>query len=42
MNLISTIDKEGFTSDEAFEEMKDNFEVPTVKNPLFYRKSNCY
>ena len=34
MNLISTIEKEGFTSDEAFEEMKDNFEVPTVKNPL--------
>ena len=34
MNLISTIDKEGFTSDEAFEEMKDNFEVPTTKNPL--------
>ena len=34
MNLISTIEKEGLTIDEAFEEMKDNFEVPTVKNPL--------
>lgn len=33
-NLFSNIGKEGFTSSENFEEMKDNFEVPTTKNPL--------
>ena len=33
-NLFSNIGKEGFTSSENFEEMKDNFEAPTTKNPL--------
>jgi len=32
--LLSSIGKEGFTSNENFEEMKDNFEVPTSQNPL--------
>ena len=32
--LLSSIGKEGFTNNENFEEMKDNFEVPTSQNPL--------
>ena len=33
-NLLSSIGKEGFTNNENFQEMKENFEVPTTKNPL--------
>lgn len=32
--LLSSIGKEGFTNSENFEELKDNFEVPTSQNPL--------
>lgn len=32
--LLSNIGKEGFTNNENFQEMKENFEVPTTKNPL--------
>ena len=33
-NLLSNIGREGFTNNENFQEMKENFEVPTTKNPL--------
>ena len=39
-NLLSSIGKEGFTSDENFEEMKDNFEVPTVSKSITKFKCN--
>ena len=32
--LIEKIDKEGFTGVETFEELKENFDEPTSKNPL--------
>lgn len=32
--LLSSIETEGFTNNENFEDMKENFEVPTTKNPL--------
>ena len=32
--LIEKIDKEGFTGVETFEELKENFDEPTPKNPL--------
>ena len=32
--LIEKLDKEGFTGVETFEELKENFDEPTSKNPL--------
>ena len=32
--ILNNLDKEGFTGVETFEELKDNFEEPTVTNPL--------
>ena len=32
--LLSSIGKEGFTNSENFEELKENFEVPTSQNPM--------
>ena len=31
---LENLANEGFTGTETFEELKDNFEEPTVKNPL--------